>query len=240
MLNNKLWNFPISDRFGYIVASEYQKTRLKINNTTERRVHVIPNDYVFYLNRQNKQIAQNKRADTVAYFGQFLYMKGIHYILKLFTQIKKTDNNIRAELLISFNYNENLSMENLGKLPYIREAVEHGVILRREIVDSAAYFANADIIVLPYRHLYGTNIIPSVIFEAIKNEVLIYTVEHSILKGLLNGNARYLTFDIKKDTENILDNIKTAHLFAKKAKDHCITSSNLETRKNALKLIYEN
>jgi len=231
LMNNRLLEFKLKDKFRYMVATEYQKRSLFPN----ANVHVIPNDYYLFKDicRKNKIPGR-----TIAYMGQFLYMKGIDYLIDLFIEIKKEDPSVNVEALVSFNYSERMNDEEFNSIPLVRKAIEKGIIFRREIIKPDEYLRGIDIVILPYKHIYSTNIIPSVIFETIKNGVYIYTVRHPLLYEFLKDNAGYLTFDLQKDSANVLKILPLAAELANQTKMRYTDEKIFSTRKNQIRQLY--
>lgn len=166
----------------YIVSSNYQKNQLSIRN-----VDVIPNlaniDVHKKIDKDEARKSFNFPADefVILYMGHFLEIKGITDFLRAFAILSKDNDSVVAALAFS----------GIGRLNIAKALTKHLNIENKVIffgsVNVSDFLSAGNLLVLPYRYVFGTNWIPSTLLEGFSIGVPILTSDLAPLRELNNG-----------------------------------------------------
>jgi glycosyltransferase involved in cell wall biosynthesis len=146
----------------YVISTDFQKKELIELGYKSNKVTTIPNSTNLrkYHYQFDARLAQKNRP-VVMYLGHFNYSKGVDLLVQAMPSVLKEFPNVKLSLAWSGSGSE---------YPRVMRLIsKHGLIDATEmatgIVNVPEYLSLADVVVLPYRSLSRTRIIPSLLLE---------------------------------------------------------------------------
>lgn len=177
----------------YVISSQYQKEQLIHLGYLKEKLEVIPNsiDTKKY-NRFNKQEVRKKFGFSkdliiITYLGHLTHNKGVDLLIKSFPVVLRKIPNVRLVLA----WSELASGEKKIKKLIKEEILEDKVIILGE-VDVPDFFSATDILVLPYRVTFATQLFPSTLLEAMSVGVPLVTTNIEPLSELFKDKKAAL------------------------------------------------
>jgi glycosyltransferase involved in cell wall biosynthesis len=175
--NSLLAKFTRFSCFKYVVSSRYQKNQLLSLGYPEKKVIVIPNlvdtkkyDKCDAVKIKNRFGFSNKI--IIGYIGHFTHNKGVELLVKAFPYMLKKFPNSRLVLAWSELDSGKKEIKKLIK----KEGLKNKSILLGKI-DVPKFLSTIDVLVLPYRVTFATQLFPSVLLEAMSVGVPLVTTK---------------------------------------------------------------
>ncbi|MFZ5559791.1 MAG: glycosyltransferase family 4 protein [Patescibacteria group bacterium] len=173
----------------YIVSSEYQKNQLLLLGYPEEKIGVTPNsiDINKYIRcdttaLRNKFGLSNK---IIGYLGHFTHNKGADLLIKAFKDILEKIPNAKLVLAWSELSSGKRQVERKIK----KERLEEKTIILGK-VNTPKFLSALDILVLPYRVTFATQLFPSTLLEAMSVGVPLITTNIRPLDEIVeDGNT---------------------------------------------------
>ena len=107
-----------------------------------------------------QRLGIGKEEKTILFFGRFTPYKGLEYLIAAFRQVLARGEDYR---LIIAGWPDNCERYWKAIVEEIREDVQRGrVLLRPDFIpedETEVYFKAADVLVLPYRHIYQSGVL---------------------------------------------------------------------------------
>jgi glycosyltransferase involved in cell wall biosynthesis len=194
----------------YVVASQYQVNELVSLGAPADRVSAIPNlfDAVRLAGvggRQPTSERPGRGCARIGYVGHFNHVKGVDLLVRALPFIREAHPNARLALAWS----------GLGDAGPVRRAIaEAGVSEQVELVGRvsvAAFLAECDVCVLPYRLTMGQAAFPGLVLEAMAAGVPLVTTDLPLLRELLQDDGLALLAqpespaDLARQVSQLLD-----------------------------------
>lgn len=163
-----------------IVSTEYQRDRLvAIMGFDSSQVKVIPNTSAADLlhGSSEKETADGSEKVTFGYMGHSTPVKGVGDLLEAFSRL---DGD--AELLLAFSGRGALSHEKQRNVEVLGK------------VDKDWFFSKIDALVLPYRRVFGTQIVPNTLLEGLYTGTPILTTDLPYMDELFVSGEHALLY----------------------------------------------
>ncbi len=165
--NNRIWarvSFFTAER--YIVSSKFQARELFAVGVPPEKVAVIRNVVSLPVQANTGagfRVDHNIPADipVVCYLGHYFHVKGVDLLIKAFSTVKKEIPDALLAIAWSGLGNE-APIERL-----IKELKLGDSIYQVGKVQLLEFFKECDVLVLPYRYTFGTQMLPNTMVEAI-------------------------------------------------------------------------
>ncbi|MDX2360029.1 MAG: glycosyltransferase [Crocinitomicaceae bacterium] len=148
------WSYKLVDTV--IVHNEFSKIELEKKSIQSEKIYVIPHgNYIPFVSKLPPR--KNDGHLNLLFFGQIKEEKGLAVLLDAITEVVKTRQNIHLTIAGrpwrrgADTYIEQISNNDLTK--YVTSRFEY---IPNEEVNG--YFANADIVVLPYKRIYQSGV----------------------------------------------------------------------------------
>ncbi len=178
LINNfllaKLTNFNGS---AYVVSSYYQKLQLQSIGYPERKISVIPNlidtDKYDKLNTiETKEKFNLAKEFVITYIGHLTHNKGVDLLIKAFASTVTEMPSTRLVIAWSKLASGQKRIKKIIK----GKKIENKIVWLGE-VDVPALLSATDILVLPYRVTFATQLFPSTLLEALSVGVPLITTK---------------------------------------------------------------
>ena len=210
LFNNNLWaklSCFAADK--YIVSSHFQASEIIEAGASALKTVVIRN--LVSLNGKNKSKAQLRLkyaipsdSRLVCYLGHYFHVKGVDLLLRAFYIARKTYPDLRLFLAWS-----GLGDEKPIKKLIIKLGLEDAIIPVGEVRQSDI-FACCDLLVLPYRYTFGTQIVPNTLVEAISVGIPLVTSDLPVISEIISEKTGILcnSHNVQEITEAILSMLR--------------------------------
>ncbi len=185
--NNFFSGFSLKKADKYIINTQYQyEELLKIGyafnkiEIIENIIPIIPKGEKISLKNKYSISSQDK---VLCYIGHYFHVKGVDILLKAFLIL--LNKNINLKLIIAWSgLGDNKKIEKLISDLNINNSI---ILLEKVIVSDI--FSIADILVLPYRFSFGSQILPNILLEGISAGIPIVTSNLPVLDAVLQDSV---------------------------------------------------
>lgn len=175
------------------VQTEYQRDYVQKQGIDIRNIHIVPshiNTAKFKPRDRNELKQKYGYAHTfvILYYGHFLDVKGVEYLIRSIPLLPPT---VRLQCTVL------LAWSGLGDVTaydrLLAETQTHGIIKVLKNADPIEeYVSMADAVVLPYPHLLATEANPSCILESMASKTLVVTSDLRELPLFLKSGKNVL------------------------------------------------
>ncbi len=182
-----------------IVSTEFQKRELvDILGSDPSQIEIIPNTSrsKIYVKR-NTIKKKNSKKIRFGYMGHFTLAKGVEGLLETFSKLEEN-----TELILALSGRG----KDVDKISYYKNKKN---IRLRGVVEKEKFFQEIDVMVLPYRCSFGTQIIPNTLLEARCAGIPIITSKLPYMEEVLTHEKDALLFepnemeDLKEQMERL-------------------------------------
>jgi glycosyltransferase involved in cell wall biosynthesis len=169
----------------YIVSTQFQKNRLIEIGHDSVRIDAIPNctnlaTYSFQVGEK----PWNRRRRSVMYLGHFNHSKGVDVLVDAMPSVLNEFPNAKLSLVWSGSGGEYPRVMRMISKRGLIDATE----MATGIVNVPEYLSHAEVLVLPYRSLSMTRIIPSLLLEAFSIGVPLVVCDCDPIREIVNDH----------------------------------------------------
>ncbi|MBI5038126.1 MAG: glycosyltransferase family 4 protein [Candidatus Kerfeldbacteria bacterium] len=175
------------------VQTEFQRDYLERKGVAPKRIQIIPShiNTKKFKPRDKKSLKQlHGFADrfVILYYGHFLEVKGVEYLIRAIPALMKRTKKSFRVLLAWSGLGDFRTYDRL-----LAETQTHGIITVLKHADPIEeYVSMADVVVLPYPHLLATEANPSCILESMASKTLVITSDLQELPLFLKAGHNLL------------------------------------------------
>ena len=177
----------------YTVSTKYQKRQLE-SLDPNINIRVIPNG----IDVDRYTVVDSKKAKSyfgfdndfiITYIGHFTHMKGVEVLIRAFRIVIRDVPESMLVLAISSAEKDMvfLKQDNSSKISNLIKGIEDRVLVLG-LVDVKKLFSASDAVVFPYLTNFGSNMLPTLILEALAVGVPIISTQVEIIKENFNDH----------------------------------------------------
>jgi glycosyltransferase involved in cell wall biosynthesis len=181
----------------YVVSTDFQKNELIELGYDPRKVITIPNSTD--MSKYCFQMVEKKNPTNhpvVMYLGHFNHSKGVDTLVKAMPQVLQSVPNAIMSLVWSGSGNEYLRVKKLIQKHDLMDNTE----LTSAIVNVPDFLSIADVLVLPYRSLSRTRIIPSLLLEGFSVGVPLVVCDCDPIRDIVEDHKTGIVVPVNDST----------------------------------------